>query len=230
VRVHVHVYLCAFMCVYVRVFVCMHLRVQPDRSHGSRTPFEDVDPHPNDNPNVWSRALVADLSRHAKVSLTDMDSGEAADDRPAKGEPTNRLRGGAGVGVLTKAGLVQGVELGTILRERYMGDGGLVQSADDIVLRCSLTSRTVETLRGVLTGIFPKDAARTFKVDVGKKGKGSAHSDYLNFNTQCCPRLAELYFASNCQSRIFHAHKWFPMYLLPDAIPVRIQYAALACF
>lgn len=124
-----------------------------------------------------------------------MMNGEAADDRPGRVERKNgNLKGGAGRGVLTKAGLLQGVELGSVLRERYMtSNGGLVKSADDVLLRCSLTTRTVETLQGVLQGAFPNDRSRTFDVLVGKRGNGSAHTDFLNFNTPCCSRLDQLY-------------------------------------
>jgi hypothetical protein len=102
-----------------------------------------------------------------------------------------KLGGGMQCGMLTAAGLDQAHELGQRLQEMYVKTG-FVRSAADMRLRCSLTSRTLETLFGCLSGMFPGDPDEC-PVVVGKIGVGSQHTDWLNFAMSSCPRLKELF-------------------------------------
>ena len=104
------------------------------------------------------------------------------------------LGGGLQCGMLTVAGLDQAHELGHRMGEIYV-KSGFVHYVTDVQLRCSLTPRTLETLFGCLSGMFPFDCQfpDVHPVIVGKKGVGSGHTDWLNVAIESCPRLKELF-------------------------------------
>ncbi|KAJ1480228.1 histidine phosphatase superfamily [Baffinella frigidus] len=73
---------------------------------------------------------------------------------------SENLKGGLEKGTLTDAGVRQARALGGVLGERYRAAGilGAPLAEGEVVLRSSFTKRTIETLQGVMSGIFPADA------------------------------------------------------------------------
>jgi len=79
-----------------------------------------------------------------------------------------------------------------VLGERYRAAGilGAPLAEGEVVLRSSFTKRTIETLQGVMSGIFPADALarKPIVVHVGSNGQGTGHTDYLHHHPECCAR------------------------------------------
>ena len=169
--------------------------------HGARSPFNDSP----DAPGIWAPSLRAKASKlpqtfqlvdsvsGAKRPLSHAMGGSAgAADRSITEE--RALGGGLNCGMLTEPGLEQARLLGKRLREAYV-ETGLVSEPGEVLLRSSLTARTIETLFGCVTALFPEAVAagKTFDVVVGEKGVGSKHTDWINVSLDACPRLMRLF-------------------------------------
>lgn len=172
--------------------------------HGARSPFQDSP----DAPKIWTSDLRAQAARLASTfQLVDYGSGvhlplshalggsAGAADRSITEAKT--LGGGLNCGMLTQAGFEQALELGDKLNKLYVETGfvpSLAQSGD-VLLRSSLTARTMETLFGCVCGMWPNEvkSLEQYPVVVGKKGMGSEHTDWINVSIESCPRLMELF-------------------------------------
>jgi hypothetical protein len=172
--------------------------------HGARSPFTDTP----DAPNIWAANLRAnaahlpssiqliDYRTGANLPLSHAMGGSAGTaDRSLSEEKS--LGGGLKSGMLTEPGLEQARMLGKQLHDTYV-QTGFVTSPHDVLLRSSLTARTVETLFGCISSLFPglcdtDSPSHIFPVVVGKKGVGSEHTDWINVSVDSCARLTELF-------------------------------------
>ena len=169
--------------------------------HGARSPFNDSP----DAPGIWATSLRAKASKLPQTfQLVDSVSGSkrplshamggsaGAADRSISEE--RALGGGLNCGMLTEPGLEQARLLGKRLHEAYV-ETGLVSEPGEVLLRSSLTARTIETLFGCVTALFPEAVAagKKFDVVVGEKGVGSKHTDWINVSLDSCPRLMCLF-------------------------------------
>lgn len=171
--------------------------------HGARSPFGDS----ADMPKIWASNLRAntahlpssiqliDYRTGAMLPLSHAIGGSAGTaDRSLSKEKV--LGGGLKAGMLTEPGLEQARMLGKQLHDAYVKTS-FVTSPQDVLLRSSLTARTVETLFGVVSNLLPgtcdTDSSHVFPVVVGKKGVGSEHTDWINVSIDACARLTELF-------------------------------------
>ena len=191
------------------------LQVQAAFRHGARTPMEGL----GDEPARWDakaqRTYLSGSERRTLCAVSMIHPGEGAAVDPLAHFHTCRtaepLDGGGLPGMLTRVGLEQSRALGARLRERYVDpqartstsvrNGYLLprawSSARHLVHpRSTLVERTVFTAAGVLSGLFPEDAAAGameaevhMNVPKGSNGK----EEYMVCNGACCPRLAELF-------------------------------------
>lgn len=172
--------------------------------HGARSPFQDSP----DNPRIWTSDLRAKAARLSSTfQLVDYSSGAhlplshalggsaGAADRSITEAKT--LGGGLNCGMLTQPGFEQALDLGGKLRKHYVDTGFVpsVAAQGDVLLRSSLTARTMETLLGCVSGMWPNEVENleNHPVVVGKKGMGSKHTDWINVSIDSCPRLMELF-------------------------------------
>ena len=145
--------------------------------HGARSPFQDSP----DAPKIWAADLRAnaahmpssfqliDYSTGAKLPLSHALEGSAGvADRSLSEEKS--LGGGLKCGMLTQPGFEQACMLGKQLHESYVRTG-FVTSPEQVLLRSSLTARTMETLFGCISGMFSTPSSFVYPVVVGKKGQ-----------------------------------------------------------
>ena len=161
--------------------------------HGARAPFQDS---PED-PKIWRATLRSDVGSLPSLILQHLRTGERVDAsmlRNSNFSPTeNLLGGGLEKGTLTDAGIRQARSLGRRLGERYRAAGIVAGHHEkEVLLRSSFTKRTVETMQGVVAGMFPDNATAPMRVLVGSNGEGSAHTDYLHHHPDCCARFKKL--------------------------------------
>jgi hypothetical protein len=171
--------------------------------HGARSPFQDSP----DAPKIWTSNLRANAAKLTSTfQLVDLESGAhlplshalggsaGTADRSITEDRT--LGGGLNCGMLTQPGFEQAEDLGNLLRKSYVDTGFVPTLATgDVLLRSSLTARTMETLLGCVTGMWPNELKdlQQHPVVVGKKGLGSKHTDWINVSIDSCPRLMELF-------------------------------------
>lgn len=123
--------------------------------HGARTTLQNTywpDTQWTNCPEKFPSSLNLDLydpyDSQITPNITDMT--------------TPKLPGGCRMGRLTNNGYDMAVKLGQMLRRRYIDQYKLIPSsyrADSIFAHSTASQRTVNTLRGVLSGLYPDTAA-----------------------------------------------------------------------
>ena len=101
------------------------------------------------------------------------------------------LKNGSKRGSLTVLGLQQATDLGSKLRKRYVEDLLFLSKYDsnDVYLRSTHTPRTVQSLGGVLVGLFPELEEHGTTVQCFTTDR---HRDTLTPSLIACPRLREI--------------------------------------
>jgi hypothetical protein len=160
-------------------------QVQVVFRHGARTPL---------GKRYWPQLVDAwdvcgTLYEPVAVDIT-TDEGEP---RPINAHDAEQVatvfKGGCARGELTREGQQQARSYGRWLRRRYVGELGLLPERQEegvLVGRTTNYSRTVATLRGVLTGLYP-DADRPFPVTTTEE-----LDEILFGNAESCQRLKRL--------------------------------------
>ena len=150
--------------------------------HGARAPLtENYGAHDHE----WSycdRAYEAVRTRIRGLDDTDRPVSQS-DERQRK----VTFAGGCRKGQLTSAGQLQALQLGSRLRERYVGRGFLPDSYDPAALEVRSTniSRTLDTVTGVLTGLYPD--AEEILIETCDDRR-----EWLYPNHRNCARLSQL--------------------------------------
>jgi len=107
------------------------------------------------------------------------------------------LRGGALPARLTAVGMEQAVALGERLRSRYIDSAGLVSSnwreaREHVFVRSTSTERTIETVQGVLTGLWPGQIKDNTHAIIRLRDEDENEWGVPNFGSWC-PRLQKLW-------------------------------------
>ncbi|GAX81189.1 hypothetical protein CEUSTIGMA_g8622.t1 [Chlamydomonas eustigma] len=152
--------------------------------HGARTPLGKHTDFWKDDP-LWDMCN----GEHKRVQL---------DIKSTTGEPNptsshnekqkaRRMPGGCFAGELTNLGHQQALELGQKLRLRYMEGLAFLKphfNVHDVRCRSTNYDRTIKTLAGVLTGLYP-DASQSIPVTTATDLDEIMYAD-----TKSCPHLA----------------------------------------
>eukprot|EP00054_Salpingoeca_dolichothecata_P010782 m.59968 g.59968 ORF g.59968 m.59968 type:complete len:433 (-) comp19145_c0_seq1:50-1348(-) len=125
--------------------------------HGARTPLHKLPGGKAGEQPEWEPSLCQPLEEERPMQITGLSGGpRPLSDRDRK-QISNLLPGGAAVGQLTVQGRNDAFELGLRLRKRYIQDFGLIPQhyrADLVYARSTNITRTLESARYVLTGLF----------------------------------------------------------------------------
>lgn len=103
------------------------------------------------------------------------------------------LPGGCHVGCLTTVGRQDAVRLGKQLHQRYMDELRFLQphyDPDTVYVRSTNITRTVESARSVLTGLYGANG-RAARIETTPDDRETLYP-----NTVLCPRLQELFKSS----------------------------------
>eukprot|EP00884_Botryococcus_braunii_P023598 jgi/Botrbrau1/9922/Bobra.0012s0021.1 len=160
--------------------------VQAVFRHGARTPLTDK----YWQGVTWEKGLdCGQLENTLKLNLTDLLGGPqpfcAHDDKQAK----TFYPGGCSKGELTLLGQKQAQDLGHWLQQRYINLAHFLPPeyhAGDVEGRSTNYRRTIATLRGVLTGLYP-NASEPVPVTVAEDT-----DEVLFGNTEACRRLGSM--------------------------------------
>jgi hypothetical protein len=148
------------------------VQVQLVHRHGDRTPIT-----PLKDEDFWQSALISPEMLEKISQGTEITRRQESDGRPAKGRGP--------FGKLTQLGLLQMVNVGTILREELCSDQEVVFEKDekgnlyhgsiwnksrplttkDIKIICTDYPRTIQSVQGVLVGLFPDGLMETVEID-----------------------------------------------------------------
>ncbi|KAK9829707.1 hypothetical protein WJX72_007452 [[Myrmecia] bisecta] len=155
--------------------------------HGARTPLTK---------NYWegnqweSGSICGELPGALQLHLFNADGGGPRPDSKHDREQASRvLPGGCTQGELTLLGQKQSRELGEWLRQRYVEQQGFlppVYQARAVGGRTTNFRRTISTIQGVLTGLYPGTAAA---IPIGTAGDAE---ELLFPNSKSCDRLGQL--------------------------------------
>jgi len=184
----------------------MHLQqVQVCFRHGARLPFRHVHSVPR---TLWYQEEVDSKKELAlakieiirktgtgktivitEEELFKMDSKLHGPEGPVP------LEGGAIPARLTGVGMRQAIELGRKLHARYVHSGFLskqwVDARGHVYVRSTATERTVETVQGVLSGLYPHQITPENPAIVHIRAKGEPEWAAPNFG-RWCPRLQQM--------------------------------------
>lgn len=103
------------------------------------------------------------------------------------------MPGGCHVGCLTTAGREDALLLGKSLRQRYVDELGFLTgryTPEEVYVRSTNITRTLESARMVATGIFGSEGLAVRVVTTADD------AETLYPNTKLCPRLRELFQAA----------------------------------
>ncbi len=166
------------------------LLVQAVFRHGARTPLSQL---------YWPATEWHVCPRvYPGVGLDIRDSRGAAQPPPVLDPVMPALPGGnCTMGTLTTAGYQQALALGSYLRSRYVAGEKLLSGDYEpsaVFAHTTSMRRTIATLRGVLSGLYPSDAAKGTSVLVNATAE--PHNFMYAKNTSCAavgPILEELW-------------------------------------
>ncbi|KAK9804090.1 hypothetical protein WJX73_005951 [Symbiochloris irregularis] len=155
--------------------------------HGARTPL---------TPKYWDGASwfpgkdCGQLYQAVRLDLSSADGGPVSPSTHNQRQIDTVLPGGCSKGALTHMGQQQAKDLGGWLRHRYTSQFPFLDptfQAGTLRARTTAFERTKDTLRGVLTGLYPELASSSFSVTTS-----GDHDEILYGNTSKCKRLAAL--------------------------------------
>lgn len=157
--------------------------VQAVFRHGARSPLTDRQYLWKGH--VWD--VCGSIDSQIELDVRDLAGGPRPPCRSDQKQINTKLEGGCSKGELTLEGQKQAIELGRWLRQRYMKDLSFLPEVFQegaVVARTTNFSRTVGTLRGVLTGMYPDHQGPPVRVAT------SAEIDEILYaDTATCPHL-----------------------------------------
>lgn len=150
--------------------------------HGARTPL---------TPNFWQGVewdCCGNPFKPAPVEIKHRSGGERPHSASDARQMGTALPGGCHKGELTILGKMQAFELGKDLRQRYCDELGFLPaeySQGDISAHTTNMARTVQTLTGVVSGLYP-DVPDSSPLQVTTVGD---HEEFMYANSAGCPQL-----------------------------------------
>eukprot|EP00298_Acanthocystis_sp_HF-20_P001423 c11838_g1_i1.p1 GENE.c11838_g1_i1~~c11838_g1_i1.p1 ORF type:complete len:429 (-),score=129.85 c11838_g1_i1:19-1278(-) len=159
--------------------------------HGARTPISNVFPGNKSNEVYFWDINEMRLKQEDLVPALTVDDPQfrIVSEHNTKQE-TTKFPGGCSVGELTKLGREQAINLGNELRKRYVEELKLLPTQPDaslLELRSTNVNRTIETLRGVLFGIYGNNFGSALHVTVASEEDETLTPNFT------CERLHESY-------------------------------------
>ena len=175
------------------------LMVQVVFRHGARTPLTSR--HDFWKDQTWSCCGDAPYGPQPQIHLMNK-AGEASPPHAHNLKQMSRkLEGGCFQGQLTTVGHQQANDLGKMLRHRYVQDLKFLDVSyieDQVKARTTNFQRTINTLQGVLTGLWPDLPLSKTTVPILTSGETD---EILYADTKTCPHLGTFLEASKALIR-----------------------------
>lgn len=151
--------------------------------HGARTPLSTM---------YWPDTKWESCSEYPGIALQVKDVFGGPSPPPMLDQDALPLPGGCKMGELTKNGYTMAQKLGDWLRQRYVANTSLLSESyqpAELYMRVTSFGRTINTLRGVLAGMFPEAAESA--AEATAFAAPELHEDLYGKNTTC-PRLGPI--------------------------------------